>query len=42
MLLNQSLQEEAQVKFGWEAGYDLESQPPLTTFRKDDDEEFIR
>jgi formate dehydrogenase (coenzyme F420) beta subunit len=42
MLLNQSLQEEAQDKFDWEAGYDPESQPPLTTFRKEDDEEFIR
>ncbi|MDD4028863.1 MAG: 4Fe-4S dicluster domain-containing protein [Caldisericia bacterium] len=42
MLLNQSLQEEAQEKFAWEAGYDPESQPPLTTFRKEDDEDFIR
>ena len=42
MLLNQSLQEEVKDKFGWEAGFDPEAQPPLTTFRKEDDEEFIR
>ncbi|MCK5849239.1 MAG: Coenzyme F420 hydrogenase/dehydrogenase, beta subunit C-terminal domain [Caldisericia bacterium] len=42
MLLNRSLQEEAKDKFDWEAGFDPEAQPPLTTFRKEDDEEFIR
>ncbi len=42
MLLNHSLQQEAYEKFEWEAGYDPEKQPPITTFRKEDDEKFIR
>ena len=42
MLLNRTLQEEAQRSFDFEAGYDLEASPPLTVFEKDDQENFIR
>ncbi len=41
MLLNRKMAEEVKALFGYEAGRDPDVQPPLRTFRLDDDNSFI-
>ena len=41
-VLNKKLEEEVTEQFGYEAGLTIESIPPMTTFRPDDREEFIK
>ena len=42
MLLNRILQEENMDRFSYESGFDPEQDPPLTTFKPEDQAEFIR
>lgn len=42
MLLNAALAKEVEEKFGYLAGYDSKSPPPLATFRPEDEAAFIR
>lgn len=41
-VLNKKLEEEVVEQFGYEAGLTLESVPPMTTYRPDDPEDFIK
>lgn len=41
-VLNKKLEQEVVEQFGYEAGLSLESIPPMTTYKPDDPEEFIK
>lgn len=41
-LINRKLYNVVKQRFGYEAGFDVQESPPLTTFREDDLAEFIR
>ena len=41
-VLNKKLEEEVAEQFGYETGLSLDSIPPMTTFKPDDPEEFIK